>query len=390
MRLRQNLQNRLHQGKDVHGTVTVSLKNVTPQEALQIILEANDYTLVKEGNVLIVVPFPGAEKGAPVETELSEPGSKVQTRAFDIYYIDPLDLKNTLTSLMPQELNIYHTKGSKTLVLEGPPPLVKKAARVIRKLDARPEQVMVEARIIEVNNQGEQKMGVNLTKTNPDNPTEVLTTKGLAAYPTAATATGLYYNITSENVETLIEALSQKSGFNLLSAPKVLATHGQKAEIITGDRLGYKVSTITTTGLVESVEFLDVGTKLVFTPQIKDNGYILMDVHPEVSEGSIVDGLPQKRTTETTTKLMVKDGQTIVIGGLIKDKSQQVNKGDPFISELPILGIPFRRMEITTEKKELIVLLTPHLISTRVIEEMAKPAQKLEEKVKKARPNLLW
>jgi type II secretory pathway component HofQ len=77
-----------------------------------------------------------------------------------------------------------------------------------------------------------------------------------------------------------------------LSSPKVLAVSGEKAEIITGERLGYYIKTVNLTGVVESVEFMDVGTKLTLQPKIKSDGNIVMTIHPEISTGSIVNGLP--------------------------------------------------------------------------------------------------
>ena len=149
-----------------------------------------------------------------------------------------------------------------------------------------------------------------------------------------------------------------------------MAMNDQTAEIITGSRLGYKVKTVTTTGMVESVEFLDVGTKLVITPSIKSDGLIIMEIHPEISEGAIVGDLPQKNSTETTTKLIIKDGQTIVIGGLIRDTSKKEVKGVPLLMDIPVIGAFFKRTDITSEKKEVIVLITPHIMNSRSLDQM--------------------
>jgi type II secretory pathway component GspD/PulD (secretin) len=152
--------------------------------------------------------------------------------------------------------------------------------------------------------------------------------------------------------------------------------------------LGYKTKTITSSGMIESVEFLDVGTKLKITPQIKSDGTMIMDIHPEVSEGSIVNELPQKNSTETTTRLLVKDGQTIIIGGLIKDVSTETKKGVPIISDIPFLGVPFRKTSIDIQKREIIILISPHVVDASQIAQMQEPIQKMESRQKAGMGNM--
>ncbi|MCX5727180.1 MAG: hypothetical protein NT030_08505, partial [Candidatus Saganbacteria bacterium] len=281
------------------------------------------------------------EKSEPARVE-ELPGG-VFVRTFIINYVGPDELLATLTKLMPEDANIYTTKGSKTVIVKGSANDIRRAEILIRNLDIPPRQVMVEAKIIEVSLTQGQTLGMNTKYTNPDNATEIAQTVGLANQPTLTGATGLYYSVTNQNMTSLVETLATRTGFNILSSPKVMAINEQKAEIITGSRLGYYVNTVTTTGLVQNVEFMDVGTKLEITPSIKSDGMIVMNIHPEISDGSIVNNLPQKNSTETTTQLIVKDGQTIVIGGLIRDTSQKVEKGVPVLMEIPFLGSLLKR-----------------------------------------------
>lgn len=366
-------------GKDVYGKVTVILNNVTPDEALDIILKSNGYTYTREGNVVRVF-----SSGEPARIEELPGGLFVRT--FMINYIGPEELKDTLLKLMPANASIYTTKGNKTLVVKGSANDIRRAEVLIRNLDIPPRQVMVEAKIIEVSVTEGQKMGVNASWTNPNNATETIQTVNQANAPTATGAIGLYYSVTNQNITSLVEALSTRTGFNILSSPKVMALNEQKAEIITGSRLGYKVKTTTTTGMVESVEFLDVGTKLVITPSIKSDGLIVMDIHPEISEGAIINDLPQKNSTETTTQLIVKDGQTIIIGGLVRDTSQKEVKGVPILMDIWLIGSVFKRTDITSEKKEVIVLITPHIVTPGLMSEMENKVNNMEKQRKDMSP----
>jgi type II secretory pathway component GspD/PulD (secretin) len=368
-------------GPDVYGKVTAILNNVPPQEALDIILKSNGYTYARQGDVVQV--FSSTEPARIEEL----PGG-VFVRTFIINYVGPDELLATLTKLMPENASIYTTKGSKTVVIKGSANDLRRAEVLIRNLDIPPRQVMVEAKIIEVSLNETQSLGMNNSWTNPDNATQTLQTKGLANSPTATGATGLYYSITDQNMTSLVEALSTRTGFNILSSPKVMAMNEQRAEIITGSRLGYYVNTVTTTGLVQNVEFMDVGTKLDITPSVKSDGMIIMDIHPEISEGSIVNNLPQKNSTETTTQLIVKDGQTIIIGGLIRDTQKKEVKGVPFLMDIPVLGAVFKRTDITSEKREIIVLITPHIVNAKYLDEMENKAAEMEKRKRNAEPSM--
>ena len=368
-------------GPDVYGKITAILNNVTPQDALDIILKSNGYTYAIQGDVVQVY---SSTEPARVE-EL--PGG-LFVRTFIINYVGPDELLATLTKLMPDNASIYTTKGSKTVVVKGTASDIKRAEVLIRNLDIPPRQVMVEAKIIEVSLNESQNLGMNNSWTNPDNATQNLQTKGLANPPTATGATGLYYSITDQNMTSLVEALSTRTGFNILSSPKVMAMNEQKAEIITGSRLGYYVNTVTTTGLVQNVEFMDVGTKLDITPSVKSDGMIIMDIHPEISDGSIVNNLPQKNSTETTTQLIVKDGQTIVIGGLIRDTQKKEVKGVPILMDIPVIGLLFKRTDLSSEKREIVVLMTPHIVNAKYMEEMESKAVEMGKRKKDAEPSM--
>jgi type II secretory pathway component GspD/PulD (secretin) len=368
-------------GSDVYGKVTAILNNVSPQEALDTILRSNGYTYTRQGDIVQV--FSSSEPARVEEL----PGG-VFVRTFIINYVGPDELLATLTKLMPEDASIYTTKGSKTVVIKGTADDLKRAEVLIRNLDIPPRQVMVEAKIIEVDLNETSALGINNAWTNPNNATQTLQTVGLANPPTAGGATGLFYSITDQNITTLVEALSTRTGFNILSSPKVMALNEQKAEILTGSELGYYVNTVTTTGLVQNVEFMDVGTKLDITPSVKSDGMIIMDIHPEISDGSIVNNLPQKNSTETTTQLIVKDGQTIVIGGLIRDTQQKEVKGVPVLMDIPFFGALLKRTDYTSEKKEIIVLMTPHIMNSKYIEEMEGNISDMERQRKALTPSM--
>ena len=371
-------------GHDVYGKVSVILNNVTPEDALDIILKSNGYTYTREGDMVQV--FSSTE---PARVEELPDGTFVRT--FMIDYVDPEELLSTLTKLMPENANIYSTKGSKAIIVKGDANDIKRAEVLIRSLDIPPREVMVEAKVVSVDLSEAQSLGMNHLWTNPDNTTEKLKSTGNVLNspdwfnPTDTSSTtnpsGLYYEITNQNIQSIVEALATRTGFQVLSSPKVMALNDQKAEIKTGSQLGYNVSTVTNGVVSNTVEFLDVGTKLDITPSIKSDGLIQMEIHPEISDGLIdkVTGLPSKTSTETTTQLIVKDGQVIIIGGLIRDSAQKEVHGVPVLMDLPIIGAFFKRTELTTDKSEIIVLISPHIVNQKFTAEMEGKINEVEQ-----------
>jgi nucleoid-associated protein YgaU len=182
--------------------------------------------------------------------------------------------------------------------------------------------------------------------------------------PYAAANTGLKYGFISNNVTGFIEAVERFSKTNVLASPRVLVLNKQRAEIQLGQRLGYRNTVTNLTSSLQTVEFLSVGTLLSLRPYVSNDGMIRMEIHPEKSTGMLDDdGVPQTNTSEVTTNILIPDGATIVIGGLMDDQDEIVEEGVPGLSRIPVLGAAFRTRRTRTQKSELIVLLTPRIVT---------------------------
>ncbi|MBI5149351.1 MAG: type II secretion system protein GspD [Candidatus Omnitrophica bacterium] len=175
------------------------------------------------------------------------------------------------------------------------------------------------------------------------------------------------------DIDVLIKYLQTLGKTQILSNPKIAVTNNQEAKIHVGERQAY-VTTTTTTGqssstVSEEVTFVDVGIQLMVTPTINDDGFVTMKVKPEVS--SVVSSLttpsgntiPIIDTSTAETTVLVKDGSTIVIGGLRREEKTSSSQGIPFLSKIPILGMMFQMGTSDSERTELLVLMTPHVVS---------------------------
>ena len=143
----------------------------------------------------------------------------------------------------------------------------------------------------------------------------------------------------------------------------MLALEDQEAETIIGDRLGYNVTTTIDNVTTTSTEFLESGVILRVRPSVDEQNRILLDIHPEVSTGSVSDdGVPNQNTTEVTTSMLVESGKTVFIGGLIRRSSEQSREGVPVLGDLPVVGLLFSNKALSTTSTELVVLITPYIV----------------------------
>jgi type II secretory pathway component GspD/PulD (secretin) len=175
---------------------------------------------------------------------------------------------------------------------------------------------------------------------------------------------GLRVGVSSGDVAAFITALESVTDTTILANPKILAVNKQLGQVYIGTKIGYiDQTTQTQTSTTQSVKFLDTGTKLSFRPYIGNDGYIRMDIHPKDSSGTLkANDIPDEFSAELATNVMVKDGQTVVIGGLFRDVVVTSRSQIPLLGDLPLIGALFRSTNDQTQRQEVIVLLTPHIV----------------------------
>ena len=404
--------------KDVHGTITANLYDVTVKEALDAVLHANGYDYREKGNFIYVYTtkeIQDMERAAQVK----------KTAVFRLYYTPAANAVTLIKPVLSMDAQVAVTTPAKAgLVSGGSGPAggddhaaedmlvitdyqenLDKAQKVLKEIDRRPQQVLVEATILSAQLNETNALGIDFTVLGGVNFSTLgaigsgtgsgstSSSSSATGGPTASTSVnsslsgaiidntaagallskgyvnaefgghGLNLGIITHNVGIFLQALEGVTDTTVLANPKILVLNKMQGEVHVGKNLGYKTSVTTDTLTASSVSFLDTGVRLIFRPYIGDNGYIRLEVHPEDSDGSIdVNGNPQKTTTEATSNVMVKDGRTIVIGGLFRDSTTRVRNQVPLLGSLPGIGPLFRQQTDTTLREEIIILLTPHII----------------------------
>lgn len=259
--------------------------------------------------------------------------------------------------------------------------------KVLLRLDIMPRQVLIEAMIAEISLRDETKLGIEWSF---DGTKAVSPLGGLTA---GIGKGGLAYSVQLTNHwMAALEALASESRVNVLASPHILASDNKEAKIDVTDELPVATTTYNSptttaqTGVYEtSIQYRDTGIILTVTPHINDTGMVTMDISQEVSEEGdnkivLTNTYPSfsKRTVDTT--LTVRHGQTIVIGGLIKEKVKDTNEGLPCLINVPILRFLGGNQDKIVEKKELVVMITPRVIVS--VEDVDAVTDEFKKKVK--------
>ncbi len=412
--------------KDVRGSVTANLYNVTIREALDAILKANGYAYKEKGNFIYVYT-------AKELADMEKADRQMTTEVYRLHYSPAANAANMIKPALSADgvvsMSIASEKGignggsdaggfshatEDVLVVRDYPENLEKARAIIKELDRRPQQVLVEATIAAVRLNDNNSLGVDfniiggvdfsrlgigngqITNANvatgtggaPAGNNTRFSSVGTGNSFTRDNPNGFKIGFVSSSVSVFVSALEDIGQTAVLANPKVLTLNKQKGEVLVGREDGYLTTTVTESTAVQTVEFLQTGTRLVFRPFIGDDGYIRMEVHPEDSDGRVVSGLPQKTTTEVTTNIMVKDGHTVVIGGLFREGSSTGRSQVPGLGNLPIVGALFRNQNDQTTREEIIIMLTPHIVKddasySKASEEAMKDIDKMRVGVRK-------
>jgi type IV pilus assembly protein PilQ len=382
--------------KNVTGSVTANLYNVTVHEALDAILQSNGYVYREKGNFIYIY--------TPKElADLNKAARQTATEVFHLYYTPAANAASMIKPALSPEAQVAVTAAAQSgidtsgsadaggnsrssedmLVVTDYTDNLEQVRKIIKEADRRPVQVLVEATILAATLGDNNAMGVDFSVMGgvkfgqfQTGPTQTIANAaagnlpGVSGYGIGQTsftnqlpAGGLRVGLLTNNISVFVQALESVTNTTVLANPKVLSLDKQKGYVHVGRSDGYQTTTVSATTSTQTVQFLDSGTTLAFRPYVGDDGYIRMEIHPEDSSGGLTSAnLPFKTTTEVTTNMMVKDGRTIVIGGLFRDSSSTARGQVPFLGDIPYLGVLFRQQQDQTTRQEIIILLTPHIV----------------------------
>jgi type IV pilus assembly protein PilQ len=389
---------------NVKGTLTIVLDEVPWDQALDIVLQNNGLDKQVAGNVLRVATRDTLKKEAETQRDLEKAQAEAVapvTVTRVLSYAKAATMKDTLKKFLSARGDILSDDRSNQVIIRDIPSVIPTIDNLIRQLDRKSQQVEIEARVISASRSFAQDIGVQWgfagTTTSGrsiygGNPTvgvsPITTGSALPQPPLVATPVGnsggsstpgLPYNVNlgagvptsgfgfiqrSPNfaIDLFISAAEAKGVGKLLSKPKVITQNNEKAVV----KQGTKIPIQTTINNTISVQYIDAVLQLEVTPQITAEGTVFMDVlveNTQIDNGiPRVQGIPALDTQSAQTKVLVADGGTVVIGGIIITQQQTQITQVPVVGSLPLIGHLFKRTNVNVNSSELLFFLTPRII----------------------------
>jgi type IV pilus assembly protein PilQ len=366
---------------DVKGEITLRLIDVPWDQALDLVMETANLGKMQEGNVIRIMPIDKIREREQAfykirKEEVDE--GVLETRAFSISYSKVDDARKFLGDISSQRGSVIADARNKQLIVKDVPSVLEQVADMIKRIDRPERQVMIEARIVEANTDFSRSLGVkwNFQSTDKFNDEDWQNvTAGLGGAfllpltnPAAAgAAASITFGALDGNfdVDLRLSALEAQGDGKIVSTPRVTTLNGQKAVISQGTKVPYT----TTSQDGTNIQFENAELKLDVTPEINPDGSVILDIKAsnsavgriyETSNGE-TPSIDEKRAE---TKVLVRNGQTTVIGGIFVENERESNTGVPLLKDIPFLGHLFKSTTKQKERRELLIFITPRILES--------------------------
>lgn len=342
----------------VKGNITIKLSDVTFDTALQLITEGKGVSYRKIGNSYII--------------ESSDMGV---TEVIRLQYTRAVDIKKTIDPIATNlKIKIEIDDISNSLLITGPPTGCARIKTILTAIDILQQQVTLEAKVVAINKSNMKEIGVDWTWDPafkyPEQKTEYETVDGVKTTTVTTTREknvgtikfgrspiGIPYEF---YYQAKINALISNGNAKILASPKVMTVNGKEARVFIGDHIPVLTETITNGKSSTTTSYIDAGIKLLYTPSITADGTITAKVRTEVSTPTLVAEIKNYKVTtrEAESTVCMKDGETMVIAGLIGSEESKTSNKVPFFGDLPLLGALFRSEHTSKNETEVIIFLT--------------------------------
>jgi type II secretory pathway component GspD/PulD (secretin) len=354
-------------GIGVEGPVTIHLVEVPWREALDVILKANGYDIREEYGLLRVGTMDNLndeELDAAQLAKQKEDLEPMVTRVVKLNYVNAKELKTAMKSVNTKRGMTEAERDNNAIIINDIPRVANRIAEMAVNLDTRISQVEITAKMVDVDVEVIRELGVqwqalNLMSTDVNAAADLLSGEALVD-PFERFRVGTIQSW-GELMFTL-EALERDNKANIISNPRITTTDNREATILVGKEIPLIVADEAGNAVTELKK---IGVTLRCTPHVNSDMTITMDLHPEISELSsqaTVQGGVIISLQESDTRVIVRDGETAVIGGLIQEVETEIRNGIPVLKDVPVLGGLFRFENKTKKKRELIIFVTPRVV----------------------------
>jgi len=376
-------------GDDVKGKVTIRLIDVPWDQALDIILFSNKLGKMRMGNVVRVAPVEVLKKEEEELLSSKRTKEKLEdlvTELIPVNYSSAQELQAQVKNLLSERGSVSIDTRTNTLVIKDIPKNVSEAKELVRRLDSKTPQVVIEARFVEASSSFSRELGIKwggqAGYDSAGNPTMELggskgtlgikggiSTNTAANFPVAGATSGIVFNlaglgdITSLDIE--LSALEESGEGEIISAPRITTIDNKEASIEQGLRIPYLKLTAEGTA---TTEFIEANVNLRVTPHVTNDGHVKMNIKAskDSPDDSItVQGVPAIDKKEAITEVLVEDGDVVVIAGLYSiERSHNVGR-IPLLGKIPLVGFLFRNTEIQDDRRDLLIFISPKIVKGR-------------------------
>lgn len=367
----------------VHGNLTIVLDDVPWDQALDIVLKNNDLSRQLDGNVLRVATMETLKKEADnrrqqIEAEAAAVEKVTITRFLS--YAHAKDVLTPLKKFITQRGDIVADERTNSIIVSDIPAVLPQIDRLIQQMDRKTQEVEIEARVVAATRSFARDIGTQLGFAWGNGPTSVGGTPAVGTVgstgsliplfsslgATGATS-GLQFLNSSSNlkIDLVLTAAESRGLLKILSRPRVVTQNNIQAVVKQGVRV--PIVTLAQLGGPPTVSYVDAFLRLQVTPQITSEGTIFLNVDVENTTpdfGHAVNGNPTLITQQATTQVLVTDGGTVVIGGVIQTQNSVSVSQVPLLGDIPYLGNLFKHTAVSTSNQELIFFITPRIVQT--------------------------
>ena len=383
---------------DVKGRVTLKLKNVPWDQALDIILQSKQLDKIRSGNIIRVAPLTVLEQEATMRAAREKSNAELEplaVRLVPVSYAVATEIQAQASALLTSRGKLNVDRRTNVLIVEDTAASLDKIERLVRTLDTQTPQVLIEARIVQARTNFARSLGIQWggtfsfsqafgNSTGLGFPNEVGIAGGAGSAPAEGLAGapaylvnlpaavgqgaggGVGFTFGSAGGAALLHlrltAAETDGKSKTISAPKVVTTDNHEAKILAGEQI--PITVVTANG--PSTRFISANLELTVTPHVTTDGSVLLKVKAsqnELSQRRDLFGTPGILTREAETEMLIPDGETSVLGGIYRRTAIESRAFVPFLGEIPVLGWLFKTTTRSDDRDELLIFISPRIIN---------------------------
>lgn len=366
---------------DVAGKVTLKVEQVPWDQILDMVLAMNDLGKEQVGNVIRIarqdkLKGEWTQKAEEIRAkqdlqEVAKDLGEINTVYFTVNYAQPQDIAAKMTENKSERGRVAIDERTSLIIYSDYPARIESARQLLARLDKATPQVLIEARIVTLRSQASRSLGINWSfSTDHTTVDPGLTQQFQINVPPPGPSTfgfnmGQLIGKTFLQVEATISALETSQDLKIIASPKVLTLNNVEAQIKQGTQIPYQNIGLGNANAT-STEFKDATVELKVTPHITPDQKVRLKIFAKQDEpGTEFNGQTSIDKREITTELLVDDGNVIVIGGVIRDRSETGNSGTPGLNKIPLLGRLFRKDTSIEEQAELLIFISPKIVEVQ-------------------------